>query len=169
MRESGGQYTRAAIGTAMAFARLGEGGRAWELARMINPVRHAASPAACARYKAEPYVVAADVYAVAPHVGRGGWTWYTGSAGWMYRLILESRLGVTRAGPALALAPLLPADWDGYTVTDRYGATPYTLRIMAAGPDQPPGLTVDGEARSGYAVGLIDDGGSHAVELRVAR
>jgi cyclic beta-1,2-glucan synthetase len=169
VRENGGQYTHAAIWTAMAFARLGERERAWELARMINPVRHAATPEASALYKAEPYVVAADVYAVAPHVGRGGWTWYTGSAGWMYRLILESLLGVTRVGSTLALAPLLPADWDGYTVTYRFGATPYAIRITVAGPDSPAGLTVDGALRTGLSVDLLDDGHSHAVELRVAR
>ncbi|MBA5685639.1 GH36-type glycosyl hydrolase domain-containing protein [Rugamonas apoptosis] len=169
VRENGGQYTHAAIWTAMAFARLGEGERAWELARMINPVRHGATPEACQRYKVEPYVVAADVYAVPPHVGRGGWTWYTGSAGWMYRLLLESLLGVTRNGATLALAPLLPAGWDGYTVSYRYGATPYTIRVAPAGPDTPPGLTVDGQASAGYVVALVDDGQMHAVELRVAR
>ncbi|MBA5637293.1 cyclic beta 1-2 glucan synthetase [Duganella sp. LX20W] len=173
VRENGGQYTHAAIWTAMAFARLGEGERAWELARMINPVRHGATAAACQRYKVEPYVVAADVYAVAPHVGRGGWTWYTGSAGWMYRLLLESLLGVTRAGHTLALAPLLPAGWDGYTVTYRFGNTPYTIRVAlagdGAGPGSAPGLTVDGQATAGHTVALIDDGRIHAVELRVAR
>jgi hypothetical protein len=92
VRENGGQYTHAAIWTAMAFARLGDAERAWELTRMINPVSHASTPEACAIYKAEPYVMAADIYAVAPHVGRGGWSWYTGSAGWMYRLIVESLL-----------------------------------------------------------------------------
>ena len=94
VRENGGQYTHAAIWAAMAFAALGDSSRAWELLAMINPVNHARSPEAIATYKGEPYVVAADVYAVPPHVGRGGWTWYTGSAGWMYRLILESLLGL---------------------------------------------------------------------------
>jgi cellobiose phosphorylase len=168
VRENGGQYTHAAIWTAMAFAKLGEGARAWELARMINPVGHGATPDACERYKVEPYVVAADVYAVPPHVGRGGWTWYTGSAGWMYRLLLESLLGVTRSGPVLALAPLLPAGWDGYTVTYRFGETPYTIRVAPAGPGDVPGLTVDGQAVAGHGVALIDDGRAHAVELRLA-
>ena len=93
VRENGGQYTHAAIWTSMAFAALGDGARAWELLGMINPVGHGKSAEAIAKYKAEPYVVAADVYAVAPHTGRGGWTWYTGSAGWLYRLILESLIG----------------------------------------------------------------------------
>ena len=103
VRENGGQYTHAAIWTVMAFAALGDSRRAWELFDMINPVNHADSAAAIATYKVEPYVVAADVYAVAPHTGRGGWTWYTGSAGWMYRLILESLLGLTLEGRQTAL------------------------------------------------------------------
>jgi len=93
VRENGGQYTHAAIWTVMAFAALGDSRRAWELFGLINPVNHAKSAQAIGVYKVEPYVVAADVYAVAPHTGRGGWTWYTGSAGWMYRLIVESLLG----------------------------------------------------------------------------
>ena len=94
VRENGGQYTHGAIWTAMAFAALGDGARAWELTAMINPVNHARTPERSATYKVEPYVVAADVYALAPHTGRGGWTWYTGSAGWMYRLVVESLLGL---------------------------------------------------------------------------
>jgi cellobiose phosphorylase len=94
VRENGGQYTHAAIWTVMAFAALGDQRRAWELLSLINPLNHGSTPAGIATYKVEPYVVAADVYAVAPHTGRGGWTWYTGSAGWMYRLIVESLLGL---------------------------------------------------------------------------
>ncbi|UUZ57198.1 hypothetical protein LP419_17050 [Massilia sp. H-1] len=97
VRENGGQYTHAAIWTAMAFAKMGDTGRAWELLRMINPVQHGSTPNGAALYKVEPYVVAADVYAVSPHIGRGGWTWYTGSSGWMYRLIVESLLGLSLA------------------------------------------------------------------------
>jgi len=92
VRENGGQYTHAAIWAAMAFAALGDGERAWDLLALINPLNHARSPEAIAIYKVEPYVVAADVYALSPHTGRGGWTWYTGSAGWMYRLFVESLL-----------------------------------------------------------------------------
>ncbi|MFL6657367.1 MAG: GH36-type glycosyl hydrolase domain-containing protein, partial [Massilia sp.] len=111
VRENGGQYTHAAIWTAMAFAKMGDTERAWELLRMINPVHHAATPAQAALYKVEPYVMAADVYAVSPHVGRGGWTWYTGSSGWMYRLIVESLLGLSLAGERLTVTPRLPDDW----------------------------------------------------------
>ena len=106
VRENGGQYTHAAIWAAMAFATLGDSRRAWELLAMINPVNHAATPEAIAVYKVEPYVVAADVYALSPHTGRGGWTWYTGSAGWMYRLIVESLLGLQARGGSTAFYPM---------------------------------------------------------------
>src|SRR4030067_239513 len=104
VRENGGQYTHAAIWAAMAFARLGDSRRAWELLAMINPVNHGKTPEGVATYKVEPYVAAADVYALAPHTGRGGWTWYTGSAGWMYRLIVESLLGFGGGGGQPAFA-----------------------------------------------------------------
>jgi cellobiose phosphorylase len=108
VRENGGQYTHGALWATMAFAALGDRERAWELFRMINPVNHAQSPGDINRYKVEPYVVAADVYAVPPHTGRGGWTWYTGSAGWMYRLIVESLLGL-RAGRQPVAVRSLPS------------------------------------------------------------
>ena len=167
VRENGGQYTHAAIWTAMAFARMGDGERAWELLRMLNPVQHAASPAGCARYKVEPYVVAADVYAIAPHIGRGGWTWYTGSSGWMYRLIIESLLGLTLGGARLTLEPQLPADWDGFTVRYRYGASLYRIHVARAIGAQ-AGLSVDGSEQGGNVLALVDDGREHAVELRLA-
>jgi cellobiose phosphorylase len=109
VRENGGQYTHGAIWAAMAFAALGDSRRAWELLAMINPVNHARSPEGIATYKVEPYVVAADVYALPPHNGRGGWTWYTGSAGWMYRLILESLLGISINIDIMTFNPCLPA------------------------------------------------------------
>jgi cellobiose phosphorylase len=112
VRENGGQYTHGAVWAAMAFAALGDNNRAWEILTMINPINHANYPEAMATYKVEPYVVAADVYAFAPHTGRGGWTWYTGAAGWMYRLIVEYLLGLKREGDKLFFAPCLPADWD---------------------------------------------------------
>ncbi|WP_296942873.1 GH36-type glycosyl hydrolase domain-containing protein [uncultured Massilia sp.] len=164
VRENGGQYTHAAIWTAMAFARLGDTARAWELARMINPANHSASAQACAVYKAEPYVMTADVYAVAPHVGRGGWSWYTGSAGWMYRLILESLLGVERSADRLALAPQLPPEWDGFRLHYRFGATPYTIDVRRGDATV---LTVDGVVQEEGAIALVDDGLPHAVTLSV--
>jgi cyclic beta-1,2-glucan synthetase len=166
VRENGGQYTHAAIWTAMAFARMGDGERAWELLNMINPVNHGASMEACGRYKAEPYVVAADVYAVAPHVGRGGWSWYTGSSGWMYRLIIESLLGVARHGEKLVLTPQLPSGWVGFRLHYRLRSATYVIAVTAA---EENGLVVDGTARDGNVIDLVDDGRVHAVELRVAR
>jgi cyclic beta-1,2-glucan synthetase len=114
VRENGGQYTHAAIWTVMAFAAQGDSKRAWELLTLINPVTHADTPEAVALYRVEPYVVAADVYAVPPHTGRGGWTWYTGSAGWMYQLITESLLGLRLDVDKLHFAPCLSPDWSSY-------------------------------------------------------
>jgi cyclic beta-1,2-glucan synthetase len=168
VRENGGQYTHAAIWATMAFAQLGDGERAWELLRLINPLNHAGTGEAVARYKVEPYVVAADVYAVAPHVGRGGWTWYTGSAGWMYRLIVESLLGLHREGATLRLAPCLPADWPGVALRYRYGDTVYRIDVRRAAPDEGARLVVDGEVQPGVVVALVDDARAHAVELVLA-
>ncbi|MFC3375762.1 GH36-type glycosyl hydrolase domain-containing protein [Rugamonas sp. CCM 8940] len=167
VRENGGQYTHAAIWTVMAFARLGDSERAWQLLRMINPLSHAATAEGCARYKVEPYVVTADIYAVPPHVGRGGWSWYTGSAGWMYRLIVEEMLGLTRAAGRLSLAPHLPADWDGFEMSYRHGAAVYRIGVSRAGAGA-VGLSLDGVAQPDNGFALLDDGASHVVELRLA-
>ncbi|HEY5612354.1 MAG TPA: glucoamylase family protein, partial [Lysobacter sp.] len=169
VRENGGQYTHAAIWATMAFAQLGDTGRAWELLRLINPVNHGDSPDAIARYKVEPYVVAADVYAVAPHVGRGGWTWYTGSAGWMYRLIVESLLGVHREGEQLNLLPRLPADWPGFTLRYRYRDTQYRIHVQHADAGAPSRLEIDGIEQPRLVIPLQDDRGVHAVEVWMAR
>ncbi|MDH5580130.1 MAG: cyclic beta 1-2 glucan synthetase, partial [Betaproteobacteria bacterium] len=130
VRENGGQYTHGAIWAAMAFAALGDHERAWELATMMNPVNHARTPEGVATYKVEPYVIAADVYAVVPHTGRGGWSWYTGSAGWMYRLIVESLLGLSREADRLRFTPCLPADWEAFTMRYRYGETVYEIAVQ---------------------------------------
>jgi cellobiose phosphorylase len=168
VRENGGQYTHAAVWSAMAFAKLGDGTKAWELLRMLNPVSHAATEAGCARYKVEPYVVAADVYAVAPHIGRGGWTWYTGSSGWMYRLIIESLLGLTLNGARLTLTPLLPQGWDGCTVRYRHGASLYRIHLISVADAAQAGMSVDGHEQGGNVLALQDDGREHAVALRFA-
>ena len=143
VRENGGQYTHGAIWAAMAFAALGDRKRAWELATMINPVNHALTPEGMAIYKVEPYVVAADVYALAPHTGRGGWSWYTGSAGWMYRLIVESLLGVTRERDSLRFAPCLPADWAGFTMRYQYRETTYEIAVRQTLADAGAGSPSD--------------------------
>ncbi|HWA39625.1 MAG TPA: hypothetical protein VG873_17355 [Burkholderiales bacterium] len=152
VRENGGQYTHAAIWAAMAFAAQGDGERAWELAAMINPVNHASSAAAVAVYKVEPYAVAADVYAVAPHTGRGGWTWYTGSAGWMYRLFIESLLGLRREGETLRIAPCIPPGWPGFKLRYRFGATFYDIEVRN---------DATGGAPRERAITLVDDGQTH--------
>ncbi len=166
VRENGGQYTHAAIWAAMAFAALGDGRRAWELLAMINPVNHARSPEGIATYKVEPYVVAADVYALSPHNGRGGWTWYTGSAGWMYRLIVESLLGLRLDVDKLRVAPCLPADWKGFKVYYRYRETVYEIAVLQqfAGKGETR-VTVDGVAQPDGAIPLVDDRRNHSVEV----
>jgi cellobiose phosphorylase len=165
VRENGGQYTHAAVWAAMAFAELGDAERAWAIWRLINPVAHGATAPAIDTYKVEPYVVAADVYAVAPHVGRGGWTWYTGSAAWMYRLVLESLLGVTLEGDRLRMLPCLPSDWTGFTVHYRFRETVYHIAVRQARATEEaahhPG--------TGLELPLVDDRQEHWVELSVPR
>ena len=170
VRENGGQYTHGAIWSAMAFAAIGDRERAWELTMMINPVNHARTPEDMSTYAVEPYVIAADVYALAPHTGRGGWSWYTGSAGWMYRLVLESLLGVTLQGDWLRFAPCLPLAWNGFSLRYRYRETYYNIamRRIEVESETEPGVTVDGVAQSGNAFHLTDDGQEHHVEVRAA-
>ena len=173
VRENGGQYTHAAIWMAMAFASLGDSRRAWELTTMINPANHAKSQEAIATYKVEPYVMAADVYALAPHTGRGGWTWYTGSAGWMYRLIVESLLGLRLEVDRLHVAPCLPAHWDALKIHYRYRETVYHIAIaqIQAGGDGKGAttrVTVDGCEQEGSTIPLADDYQEHSVVVQVA-
>ena len=168
VRENGGQYTHAAIWAAMAFAELGDTARAWELLRMINPLRHGGSPGEAAVYKVEPYVIAADVYAVAPHTGRGGWTWYTGSAGWMYRLIVESLLGLRLTAGRLSFEPRLPQDWQGFKLHYRHGESVYHIDVRQ-GNETPPGTTVsvDGVLQPDPAITLTDDRREHQVVVHL--
>lgn len=165
VRENGGQYTHAAIWTAMAFAAMGDSSRAWELLTMINPANHALSPEAMSIYRAEPYVMAADIYAVAPHTGRGGWTWYTGSAGWMYRLIVESLLGVTLTVDKLSFAPSLPAEWTEFKLHYRYRETVYHITVLQSAQEET--VTVDGVLQSDLSIHLIDDRREHHVQVAV--
>ncbi|SFN66288.1 GH36-type glycosyl hydrolase domain-containing protein [Nitrosospira briensis] len=170
VRENGGQYTHAAIWATMAFAVLKDHERAWELLEMINPVNHGKSPEMVSVYKAEPYVVAADVYAVPPHTGRGGWSWYTGSASWLYRLMLETLLGLTLEGNRLCFNPCLPAKWDTFTVKYRYVETIYditvTQTVSAMGNE---GLTIDGVGQPDLAIVLVDDRSPHTVKVQLGR
>jgi cyclic beta-1,2-glucan synthetase len=168
VRENGGQYTHAAVWTVMAFALLGDHDRAWELVGLLNPINHATTPAATNTYKVEPYVIAADVYAVSPHTGRGGWTWYTGSAGWMYRLLIETLLGLNREGNQLRLTPRLPTSWASCKVHYRYRQTSYHISISRS----PHGLLtedqvgLDGNPIASGPIPLVDDGREHSVEIR---
>ena len=139
---------------------------------MINPVNHASSRQALATYKVEPYVIAADVYAVAPHTGRGGWSWYTGSAGWMYRLIVESLLGLRLEVDRLYFAPCLPADWPGFKMHYRYRETVYQIAVVQthAADGKQIGemiVMVDGVLRPDKAILLIDDRQEHSVEIKI--
>jgi cellobiose phosphorylase len=171
VRENGGQYTHAAIWASMAFAELGERELAWELLNMINPVNHALSAEAVAIYKVEPYVAAADVYALKPHVGRGGWSWYTGSAGWMYRLMLESLLGLRFERDTLHLVPCLPADWPGFTIHYRYRQTAYHISVVQVrggeAGSRVTSVRVDGVEQQDMTIPLVDDRREHAVAIAV--
>ncbi|MEO8858219.1 MAG: hypothetical protein ABI343_14655 [Burkholderiaceae bacterium] len=169
VRENGGQYTHAAVWSAMAFAALGDADRAWELFGMLAPVGHGASASGIAVYKVEPYVVAGDVYAFDPHAGRGGWSWYTGSAGWMYQLLVESLLGLSRKASALQVRPLIPRDWDGFEIGYRFGATRYDIHCHKAASQAQARVTLDGAELPDGTIPLRDDGGPHAVSVAVWR
>ena len=165
VRENGGQYTHSAVWAAMAFAKLGDAERAWEVTQMINPVKHSASLQSASKYRAEPFVVAADIYGVAPHIGRGGWTWYTGSAGWTYRLILESLLGITREGDHLKIRPCLPKNWPSVQVHYRFKETLYRIEVRQGGDGSSARLALDGIDVHGDSFALIDDRAAHTVEI----
>lgn len=170
VRENGGQYTHAAIWAAMAFAHLGDHAHAWEIMTLINPVNHGKSPAGIATYKVEPYVVAADVYGVAPHIGRGGWTWYTGSAGWMYRLITESLLGLRREGNSLYFEPCLPDDWTEVKLKYRYRETVYQIVINQQLSDLPiTHISFDGVEQVTGSIALVNDQHEHQIYVTVIR
>ena len=153
----------------MAFALLGENERAWELFHLLNPIHHSATSEQIATYKVEPYIIAADVYAVAPHTGRGGWTWYTGSAGWTYRLLVETLLGVKLEGDQLRLLPRLPKAWTTYKIHYRYRQTVYHITITrrADGSVGANELSLDGKTLTGETVPLVDDRAEHFVEMQV--
>jgi cellobiose phosphorylase len=165
VRENGGQYTHAAVWAAMAFARIGQPDRAWELARTIAPASHTVDTASIERYKVEPYVIAADVYSVDPHVGRGGWTWYTGSAAWMYRLLVESLMGVHLEEGKLRFEPNVPGAWTGYHVEYRYGTTTWDIDFRPAQVGGNTSVRFDGDVVDGGKLERIDDGLRHSVQV----
>jgi cyclic beta-1,2-glucan synthetase len=166
VRENGGQYTHGAVWAVIAWAKLGKGNRAYELFRMLNPIYHARTENEVQHYKVEPYVIASDVYSVPPHVGRGGWTWYTGAAGWMYQAGLEWLLGINKKGSDLYLNPCIPEDWPEFTVQYKYCNTGYEILVKNPDGKQTGGvsLEVDGKLLLPHqAIPLIDDGGVHRV------
>jgi cyclic beta-1,2-glucan synthetase len=168
IRENGGQYTHGAIWAVLAYAALGDGDRAGELFSILNPINHASTRAGVHRYKVEPYVMAADIYSEPPHVGRGGWTWYTGSAGWMYQAGVESILGFRLRGATLAIEPCIPRSWPGYEIEFRYHSARYEIAV-----ENPHGVSrgiasveVDGqELTGGDPIQLADDGATHRVRI----
>jgi cyclic beta-1,2-glucan synthetase len=173
IRENGGQYTHAAAWSVIAFAMLGDGDKAGALFSALNPINHASTLAAIQRYKVEPYVACADLYSMPPHVGRGGWTWYTGSAGWMYRAGLEWMLGFHLRGTALLLDPCIPRSWPGFAILFRYHSASYDIKVEnpsgvirgivravldgVVSPGTPPGTPV--------CIALVDDGAHHRVRI----
>jgi cyclic beta-1,2-glucan synthetase len=167
IRENGGQYTHAAIWAVMAFARLGDGDKAFGLFELLNPIFHASRRESAHRYKVEPYAVAADIYSAPGHVGRGGWTWYTGAAGWLYRAGLETILGFRKRGSALAIDPCVPREWNGFEIAYRHGDTRY--RIAVRNPDGVcrgvASVTLDGTVLEAMLVPLVDDGLEHQVDV----
>ena len=167
VRENGGQYTHAAIWAVMAFAAHGEGRLAWDCFDLINPLRHGGTPQQVDRYQVEPYVMAADVYAVTPHEGRGGWTWYTGSASWMYRLILESFLGLRLKNHTLHFAPCLPVAWSGFTLDYRWGASMYSITVQRVMGATEVHVLLDGELQSSAELPLADDATNHSVVVQI--
>jgi cellobiose phosphorylase len=167
IRENGGQYTHAALWVVWALAELGQGDTAEELFRMLNPIYLADTPEKVERYQVEPFVVAADVYSVPPLNGHGGWTWYTGSSGWMYRLGIEAILGVRREGNAIRIEPCIPRRWREYEIVYRQGETLYRIRV-----ENPQGVqrgvreaSLDGKPLPDGRIPLLGDGREHEVRV----
>jgi len=167
VRENGGQYTHAAVWTVIALARLGLGNEAMELFHMLNPINHMRTPEDAERYKTEPFAVAADVYAHPMHVGRGGWTWYTGSAGWMYQAAIQALLGLRRRGDTISIEPCIPTVWPGYSIDWRIDGTRY--RFTVTNPDHHSravaSAELDGVAVDHRAIPLRKDGVEHEVRI----
>jgi cyclic beta-1,2-glucan synthetase len=167
VRENGGQYTHAALWTVIAFAMLGDGDRAGELFSLLNPINHSSTRAGLHKYKVEPYVAMGDVYAVPPHTGRGGWTWYTGSAGWMYRAAVEYILGFKLEGERLRIDPCIPRGWREFEITYRHGKTIYRIKVENphALNNGVASLELDGARQSNDDVLLTSDGQTHEVRV----
>jgi cellobiose phosphorylase len=171
IRENGGQYTHAATWVVWAAALLGDGDRAFKLWNLINPISHGATREQVERYKVEPYVVCADVYGAPPHTGRGGWTWYTGSASWLYRAALEAILGLRRRDRTLRFEPCIPASWPGYELNYKYGSATYRIRFdnsKRVGRGM-LSVTMDGTVSADGSIGLSADGLTHDVRVAIGQ
>jgi cyclic beta-1,2-glucan synthetase len=170
VRENGGQYTHAALWLLMAYAELGDGERATELFSLLNPINHTSTPAGLYKYKVEPYVAAADIYGMHPHIGRGGWTWYTGSSSWMYRAALESILGFNLQGDKLYMRPRVSKLWREFTIDYRHKETPYTIRVMNredGNRDKKITIEFDGKITDSDFITLLEDKKPHNVVIRL--
>jgi cyclic beta-1,2-glucan synthetase len=166
VRENGGQYTHGVLFTLRALCQLGERSRAARLIRLLDPILHALTPEDVERYRVEPYVVPGDVYSIPPHRGRGGWTWYTGSASWLYRILLEDVLGLRRIGTTLSIEPCIPPTWPGFELTYRYGHSVLHVTVQSTqGGAAPAGMELDGQRRSDARIPLVDDGRTHELKL----
>ncbi|MEE9514177.1 MAG: glycosyl hydrolase family 65 protein, partial [Anaerolineales bacterium] len=171
VRENGGQYTHAALWLAIAFARQGNGERAVDLLSMLNPINHTTNPEQVERYRVEPYVVAADVYRLAGRVGQGGWTWYTGSAGWMYRAWIEEVLGLKVSSEQMVIDPVIPSEWDGFKIRYRYGQALYEITV-----ENPEGVErgvvkveIDGREIEDHSIPLEDRSTKHNVRVQMGK
>ena len=171
VRENGGQYTHAAAWVIIAFAKLGDGDKAHELYELINPINNSRNQRECFTYKVEPYVMAADVYAVPPHSGRGGWTWYTGSGGWMYKAGLESILGFQKLGNKLLIDPCIPQKWPEYTIRYKYFESIYNITVKnPEGVNKGVKTIAEGsEKREGNILELVNDGKVHDIEVLMGK
>lgn len=168
VRENGGQYTHAAIWMIMAFAAMRDKEKMWELLQMINPINHGSTPEGMQTYKVEPYVVAADVYAVSQHSGRGGWTWYTGSAGWLYQLIVDSVIGLKRRGDKLYFDPCLPEEWANVSIQYKFKTSIYNIEMLQeASSNDVMQIELDGEITVGNFINLFDDSEEHTVSVKM--
>lgn len=168
IRENGGQYTHGALWMASGWARLGDGDMAVQLLTLLSPVENSRNPEMVARYRGEPYVVAADVYSAPDHLGQAGWTWYSGSAGWMYRIWLEEVLGFRLTGNTLRLAPVIPTEWDGFEIRYRYRSTHYEISVRR-GASEEMVVELDGQPLLNGSVSLTDDGGVHKISVWLNR
>jgi len=171
VRENGAQYTHGALWTAMAAALLGDGHRAFDFFEMLNPLSHSRSAGDVDRYRVEPYAIAADVYTASGHVGQGGWTWYTGSASWAYRVAIETILGFTKRGDTLTIDPCVPSGWTEFGLDYRFGETVYVIEVKNASglSEGVTSVEVDGQPAHDRTIPLRDDGKPHRVVVTMGK